>query len=49
MGGFGTKGGGRCGGWEAPCSKLATRVVDGIWFCDSCAEGRPAPCGKIRR
>lgn len=39
MSGSGTKCGGKCGGWEAPCSNPATREVDGIWFCDSCADG----------
>jgi len=39
MSGSGTKCGGKCGGWEAPCSNVATREVDGIWFCDACAEG----------
>ena len=39
MSGSGTKCGGKCGGWEAPCSDAATREVDGIWFCDFCADG----------
>lgn len=38
MSGSGTKCGGKCGGWEARCSNVATREVDGIWFCDACAE-----------
>ena len=39
MSGSGTKCGGKCGGWEAPYSNVATREVDGIWFCEACAEG----------